>query len=100
MAKNLKVDLDQLNETITAYEKSYNDFESLIQTLSASVEALKNTGWKSAASEAFFLTYDETWKTNMQMHLKIIKHLKECLINAKNEYEALYESIPSIGNSL
>jgi len=100
MAKKLKIDLDQLNETITEYEKSYNDFESLISTLSASVAALQNTGWKSAASEAFFQTYEETWKTNMQMHLKIINHLKECLINAKNEYEALYESIPSISNSL
>ena len=100
MAKKLKVDLEQLSETITMYDKSYNDFESLIKTLSASVDALQNTGWKSAASEAFFQTYEETWKTNMQMHLKIIKHLKECLINAKNEYEALYESISSIGNTL
>lgn len=100
MAKKLKVDLEQLSETITMYDKSYNDFESLIKTLSASVDALQNTGWKSAASEAFFSTFDETWKKNMEMHLKIIKHLKECLVNAKNEYEALYESIPSIGNTL
>lgn len=100
MAKKLKVDLDQLNETITMYDKSYNDFKSLIKTLSNSVAALQNTGWKSAASEAFFRTYDETWKINMETHLKIINHLKECLIEAKNDYEALYESIPSIGNSL
>ncbi|HHW47062.1 MAG TPA: WXG100 family type VII secretion target [Clostridiaceae bacterium] len=100
MANKLKIDFDQLNDTIKDYEKSIDEFETLVNTLTASVDALKNSGWKSAASDAFFKTFDETWKKNIEMHIKILIHLKECLNYAKTEYETLYNSIPSIGNSL
>lgn len=100
MAKRLKIDLDQLNTTITNYDASINDFEMLIKSLDNSVDALKNSGWKSAASDAYFKTFDETWKKNMEAHILIVKHLRDCLIEAKREYESIYNSIPSLGKML
>ena len=100
MADKLKIDISQLETTIKDYEKSIEDFENLIATLESSVDALKNSGWKSAASDEFFKTFDEKWKKNIDMHIKVIEHLKECLKYARTEYETLYNSIPSIGDSL
>lgn len=99
MANMLKIDFDQLNTTIADYEKSISDFQLMIKNLDKYVDALKNSGWDSAASKAYFNTYDETWKKNMEVHIKILDQLKDWLNEGKKEYVTLYDSIPSIGSS-
>lgn len=100
MANKLKINMDQLESTIKTYEKSHQQFEQLVKDLNKSVDNLKNTGWKSSASTAFFNTFDDTWKKNIEKHILIIGHLQDCLENAQREYEEIYNRIPSLKNSL
>ena len=89
MAKFLCVDFDALNETIDLYESSLDDFKSMISKLDKVIGTLKSSEWKSDAATAFFNSYDENWKQNMQKHILIIEHLKECLEEARKEYDSL-----------
>jgi WXG100 family type VII secretion target len=96
----LMIDLNQLQETINDYKTSIEDFKQMKDNLDNAIEELKTSGWVSGASTQYFTTYEDTWKTNMDMHMKILIHLKDCLTKAKIDYDALYEVIPSLGADL
>lgn len=100
MANKLKIDLLELNSTISNYKKGINDFEIMKKNLESAVDLLKNSGWNSAASNKYFESFDETWKKNMETHILILNYLKECLEEAQKEYDAVYNSIPNLGGVL
>lgn len=101
MAKTkIKIDLDVLNAAISQYDGIINDFEQSLKDTEKAINSLKSSGWKSGASTAYFLTYEDTWKKNMQKKLKIIKHLRSCLKKAKTEYTNVYEELQQIDNVL
>jgi WXG100 family type VII secretion target len=99
MAK-LKIDLNQLQQTIKDYQKSIDDFTQMKDNLDHAIEELQTSGWVSGASTQYFSTYKETWKKNMDMHIKILTHLEDCLIKAKADYDELYAEIPNLGVDL
>jgi WXG100 family type VII secretion target len=99
MAK-LKIDLDQLQQTILDYNKSIDDFTKMKDNLDKVIKELKNSGWVSGASTQYFSTYEDTWKANMDMHIKILAHLEVCLTKAKTDYDGLYADIPNLGSDL
>lgn len=100
MAKRLKVDFNDLQSSIKTYNRTKEDFETVLKNLSQSIDNLKSTGWKSGASDAFFKTFDENWKKNMELHIRIVEHLLECLENANKEYTTVHENIKTLGNDL
>lgn len=100
MAYTLKIDLDELNNTIQAYEGAIIDFETSIKNVDTTLSKLKASGWKSGASTAYFLHYEDTWKENMKKHIKIIKHMKDCLIKARSEYTNVKNEYDSLKYSL
>ncbi len=100
MANKLKVDLDMLANTAAAYKNSYDQLSQLVSSLDISVDNLRNSGWKSAASTKFFETFDETWKKNIKTHMLIINHLNDCLNEAQREYVNIYDKIPELGRTL
>lgn len=99
MAK-LVVDLEQLQQTINDYKKSIEEFTKMKGDLEKAIEDLKSSGWVSGASTAYFETYEDTWKSNMEMHMKILGHLEDCLVKAKADYDELYVLVPSLGDDL
>lgn len=101
MAKTkIKIDLDVLNAAISQYDEIINEFEQSLKDTEKAINSLKSSGWKSGASTAYFLTYEDTWKKNMQKKLKIIKHLRLCLKKAKTEYTGVYEELQQIDSVL
>lgn len=96
----LMIDLSQLQQTINDYRKSIEDFKYMEDNLDHAIEELQTSGWVSGASTQYFSTYKDTWKKNMDMHLKILDHLNECLVEAKTDYDSVYEKIPNLGNDL
>ncbi|MBC8059801.1 MAG: WXG100 family type VII secretion target [Clostridiaceae bacterium] len=94
------IDLNQLQLTINDYKKSIEDFNQLKSNLDNAVEELKTSGWVSGASTQYFSTFKETWKTNMDMHIKILTHLEDCMVKAKVDYDSLYANIPNLGTDL
>lgn len=100
MARKLSVNFDAMENTIRQYEESADDFKNMLSTLNKSVNVLRDSGWKSGASEAYFSSYDETWKKNMEDHLKIIEFMRDCLRDAVNDYKSLENDINEVYNSL
>lgn len=99
MAK-FKVNTDTLQETINAYQTAISDIEQAIKDAEQAIDVLKTSGWKTNASKAFFENFDSSWKTNINNRVKVITHLKECLQDAKNDYEELCSEASRLGNSL
>lgn len=96
MAKKLKVNFTELSSTIVNYERAINEFESMKKGLEGSINILRNSKWDSLASKTYFESFDNTFSKNMDMHINIIKHLKQCLEEAQKEYREIYETIPTL----
>ena len=96
MASNLKVDLDQMSRSINEYQSAINDFKDLKTSLKGTIDTLKNSGWKSGASTAYFETFDTTWEKNISLHITILEHLQTCMTKAKADYEDLYNNMPNL----
>ena len=86
MSKILKVNFDAFEYTISKYQESIDLFEE--------------SGWDSAASEEFFNTFDNKWKYNMELHIKILNHFKECIKSSQEDYKKLDELIQTTLKSL
>ena len=99
MAK-FKVDIDILQDTVSTYTTVIEDIETAIKDAQDAIDVLKSSGWKTNASEAFFDNFDSSWKTNINNRIKVVKHLKECLSDAKGDYEGLYSAASQLGNPL
>ncbi|MDY2735225.1 WXG100 family type VII secretion target [Intestinibacter sp.] len=100
MARTLKVDFDVFNQSINSYEEAINLFEENLSELNKSIDDLRTSGWVSAASQAFFESFDNKWKTNMELHIKVLRHFKECLELAQNDYRELDELAKGLTNVL
>ncbi len=101
MAKTkIKIDLDKLSNAISSYDTIITEFEQAVKDTEKAINSLKTSGWKSGASTAYFLTYEDTWKKNMEKRIKIIKHLRDCLKKADTEYTDIYEELQLVDSSL
>lgn len=100
MAKQLKVDFDVFDQSINEYQRAIDLFEEMLGELNKSIDDLRSSGWISAASEAFFETFDNKWKSNMELHIKVLNHFKECLESARSDYRELDELAQAIVNVL
>lgn len=101
MAKTyISIDLEKLSSAISSYDDIISEFEEAINNAEKAINSLKTCGWKSNASNAYFLAYDDTWKKNMNKRLKIIKHLRDCLKKAQTEYTAVYEEMEELDSAL
>lgn len=99
MAK-FRVNTDTLQETIDAYQTIISDIELAIKEAEQAIDVLKTSGWKTAASKEFFENFDSSWKTSINNRVKIIKHLKACLQDAKIDYDELFSEASQLGNSI
>lgn len=101
MAKTyISIDLDKLASAISSYDDIISEFEDALKSTEKAINSLKTCGWKSNASSAYFMTYDDAWKKNMNKRLKIIKHLRDCLMKAQTEYTAVYEEMENLDKPL
>lgn len=99
MAK-FSVDTEILQDTIDSYQKGIDEMEQAIKIADIAVDLLRSSDWKSDASRAFFDNYDNSWKNGIEDRIKVIKHLRDCLKNAKKDYNKLIETVPQLGNKL
>lgn len=95
-----KVDTDTLQDTINTYRTVIDDIEKAIKDAEQAIGVLKGSGWKTNASQAFFDNFDSSWKTGINNRVKVVKHLKSCLEDAKKDYDNLYTAASQVGNSL
>ena len=99
MAK-FRVNTDTLQETIYAYQTAISDIEQAVKDAQQAIDTLKTSGWTTNASREFFNNFDNSWKTNINNRIKVVKHLKSCLEDAKADYEELYSAASQLGKSI
>ena len=95
-----KVDTDILQDTINTYRTAIDDIEKAVKDAEQAIDVLKGSGWKTNASQAFFDKFDSSWKTGINNRVKVVKHLKVCLEDAKKDYDSLCTAASQVGNSL
>ena len=61
-ANKIKIDLDKLSAALSSYDEAINEFEQSLENTENAINTLKASGWQSGASDAYFLTYEDTWK--------------------------------------
>lgn len=96
----IRIDLDSLSTAITNYNNIIDDFENAVKETEKAINSLRTSGWKSGASTAYFMTYEDSWKKNMQKRIKIITHLRDCLKKAYDEYTGVYEEMMKLSDDL
>lgn len=92
MAKEVKVNLDVLDNAKKVYDVSIETLENTVKTLSASIEELRTKAWKTNGADAFFENYDDSWKKDFNKHISYLKHLRDCLASAQAAFHERYDS--------
>jgi len=100
MPNQLKVDTTQMQRTSRDYQKAIDDLEKARTNLEKAILALRSSGWKSAASAAYFKLYDDKWKKSLETHVTTLEHMRDSLDEAKREYDSLCDQAKNLGNSL
>ncbi len=98
--ETFKIDSDILDKTVKEYAAFLEAVDTAVKNVDLAVNALKTSGWKSPASEAFFDNFDDSWKKNMEDRIKIITHLESCLKTAQEEYLELFIELEKVSRSL
>lgn len=92
MAKEVKVNLDVLDNAKRVYDESIETLESTVKSLSETIEELRTKEWKSNGADAFFENYDDSWKKEFEKHISYLKHLRDCLATAKTTFHEKYDN--------
>lgn len=100
MAKQLCIDLDELDRTIKTYKEITTQFMTVIDQANTAMKILEESKWKSAASEAFFETYSTNWVKAFDDHLKSLEFLTEQLGNAQEQYEDIHDEIDRMATAV
>lgn len=96
----LSVELSELEHAFGTFKGLHDEFQSAYTKLDCAIKDLRGSDWLSDASTAYFKQYEDTWKKNMNMHIAILEHLRDCLNNAKTEYTHLLSALPGAENQI
>ncbi|MBR6570726.1 MAG: WXG100 family type VII secretion target [Clostridia bacterium] len=96
MAKQLRIDFEELSGTIAAYKEIVDEFQLVKEQANNAMKALEESKWRSAASEAYFRTYSDNWVKAFNDHILSLNFLIDQLENAQGKYSDLYDEIDEI----
>ena len=100
MAKLLAVDFDQMQRTLSLYDEAVSQLQNAITSLDTAMDYLKNSGWKSGASTAYFKTFESSWRKSLETCITEISFQRENLVFAQNNYEALKEEADHLADAI
>lgn len=89
--KDLSIDLDVLQSTYNLINTKYEEFSEIFKRLNQSMENLRNSQWKSSASDEFFKNYDDSWKKDIEIYLGILDKMNSELEYVNSNYNELNE---------
>ena len=89
--KDLSIDLEELQSTYNLINSKYTEFNNIFARLNQSIDSLKNSDWKSSASEEFFANYDDYWKKDIELYLGLLEQMSNELAYINTNYNELNE---------
>lgn len=100
MSRQLRVDFDVLDQTIRVYGQEVEKFGDARTGVTRALEALKASGWDSAAAGKWYSMIDDDWLESMRYHMRVIGELKAELSTARDAYEALMQERDQLADLL
>ena len=89
--KDLSIDLDVLQSTYNLVNSKYTEFNNIFARLNQAIVNLKNSEWKSSASDEFFASYDDYWKKDIELYLGLLEQMSNELGYINTNYNELNE---------
>lgn len=93
---DLKFDTEEFAKSANEYLELADKMEKLKNDLAGDIAHLTQVEWVSEASKEFMNQYQNTWAENVMEYVTFLRYLKELMINAGNEYNALAEKLESV----
>ena len=90
MAREVKINLTQLDATKQVYDKEIANLENAFRRLKTAVNNLQSGEWNTNGSKEFFKVYNSEWEKDFENHISYLKHLQECLGKAQSEFHSQY----------
>mgnify|MGYP000503559699 CR=1 FL=1 len=92
MAREVKVNLDMLDDVRHIYSENILRLEEANNRLNTAIEVLRNSKWKTDGARAFLEVYDGENKPKLAAHISHLKHLNDCLDKASKIFHTCYET--------
>lgn len=83
--------LDVLQSTYNLVNSKYTEFDDIFARLNQAIDNLKNSEWKSSASDEFFASYDDYWKKDIELYLGLLEQMNNELGYINTNYNELNE---------
>jgi len=99
MADQLTVNFDELTNAISSFKQAHSEMVESYKNAEKALELLRSTQWHSLGKERYFEMVD----TSSAAHEKCMTLVSEMIVKmteAQSKYEAIYESIPKLADSL
>lgn len=81
--------LDVLQSTYNLVNSKYTEFDDIFARLNQAIDNLKNSEWKSSASDEFFASYDDYWKKDIELYLGLLEQMNNELGYINTNYNEL-----------
>lgn len=90
MAREVKINLTQLDATKQVYDNEIANLENVFQRMKIAISNLQAGEWNTSGSEEFFKIYNSEWEKDFENHISYLKHLQSCLEKAQSEFHDQY----------
>ena len=97
---NIRVDLTQLGDTIKVYSTAITEIQTAFDFMVFLQCFIRFKLLITCIIDCSRTTYDDSWKQNMKRQEAILEHLKNCLEEAKTEYENVYGKVHTLGQNI
>lgn len=90
MAREVKINLNELDNVINVYDKEIETLEFAYNQVNNALKKLRSSAWKSTGSDVFFDSYDHLWSKDFKDHIDYLRHLRDCLKLARDDFYEEY----------
>lgn len=95
-SKDLMFNLDQLDKAATVYQEAAAELKKQNTVLKGQIDSQVSEYWQSAAGEAFYSDYTDTWEPVLLKCITALEDLSSALQQARDNYEEVQMKAESI----
>lgn len=93
---DLKYNTSDLRDSAAKYRDIADEMKSVKTDLKKQISDLKDVYWKSEAGEEFMNLYEDSWATNVDKYVAVLREMASILEKAANDYDDVTSKIKTI----
>ena len=86
---DLKYDTEEMRKTAGKYREIAKDLNKVKEDLKKQISDLEAVDWRSDAGKAFMDMYEDSWATNVEKYIAVLKEMARLLERAAVDYEGI-----------